>query len=144
MFVRAPHGLIYGILFIDLYTVTTVTVGKQLLNWQVGPVNFEPLKDQFLPIFLAGRAILRGNKGMLLTTLLVHRNQGRPKKGLLVLTKNFQAPTSNKVQEAYKAATSNKITEARTLFRRILHSILLSIVTQASEDGVTDIDNQYR
>ncbi|KAK3810656.1 MAG: coatomer protein alpha subunit [Linnemannia elongata] len=107
----------------------------QLLNRQVGAVNFEPLKDQFLSIFQASRAILTGNEGMPSITLPVRRNPGEvdQRKALPVLVKNFQALISNELQEAYKATTSNKITEACTLFRSILHALLLTIVTQASE-----------
>lgn len=88
-----------------------------------------------MSIFQASRAILTGNEGMHSITLPVRRNPGEvdQRKALPVLVKNFQALISNELQEAYKATTSNKITEACTLFRTILHSLLLTIVTQASE-----------
>ncbi|KAG0041469.1 hypothetical protein BGZ83_001762, partial [Gryganskiella cystojenkinii] len=40
---------------------------------------------------------------------------------------------AKELQEGYKATTSNKLAEACTLFRGILHSLLLTIVTQTSE-----------
>ncbi|KAG0299994.1 hypothetical protein BGZ99_003953, partial [Dissophora globulifera] len=67
--------------------------------------------------------------------LPVRRNpsENDKRKALPVLVKNFQSLISKELQEAYKATTSNKITEACTLFRSILHSLLLTVVTQASE-----------
>ncbi|KAG0285098.1 hypothetical protein BGZ98_005661, partial [Dissophora globulifera] len=107
----------------------------QLLSRQVGAVNFEPLKDQFLSIFQASRATITGNEGMPSIMLPVRRNpsENDKRKALPVLVKNFQSLISKELQEAYKATTSNKITEACTLFRSILHSLLLTVVTQASE-----------
>ncbi|KAF9204235.1 hypothetical protein BGZ49_005548 [Haplosporangium sp. Z 27] len=107
----------------------------QLLNRQVGAVNFEPLKEQFLSIFQASRAIVTGNEGMPSITLPVRRNpkETDQRRALPVLIKNFQSMLSNDLQEAYRATTSNKITEACTLFRGILHSLLLTVVTQQSE-----------
>lgn len=96
-----------------------------------------------MSIFQASRAILTGNEGMPSITLPVRRNPGEvdQRKALPVLVKNFQALISNELQEAYKATTSNKITEACTLFRSILHALLLTIVTQASEaEEVTCLD----
>ncbi|KAI8597622.1 Coatomer, alpha subunit [Dissophora ornata] len=107
----------------------------QLLNRQVGAVNFEPLKDHFLSIFQASRAIVTGNEGMPSIMLPVRRNpsESDQRKALPVLVKNFQSLISKELQDAYKATTSNKITEACTLFRGILHSLLLTVVTQSSE-----------
>lgn len=67
--------------------------------------------------------------------LPVRRNptEDDQRKALPALTKSFHALISKELQEAYKATTSNKITEACTLFRGILHSLLLTIVTQSSE-----------
>ncbi|KAF9570131.1 hypothetical protein EC968_002149 [Mortierella alpina] len=52
---------------------------------------------------------------------------------LPVLIKNFQSLLSKELQEVYNATTSNKVTEACTLLRSTLHSLLLTIVTQPSE-----------
>jgi len=67
--------------------------------------------------------------------LPVRRNpsESDQRKALPVLVKNFQSLISKELQDAYKATTSNKITEACTLFRGILHSLLLTVVTQSSE-----------
>ncbi|KAF9927332.1 hypothetical protein FBU30_003331, partial [Linnemannia zychae] len=56
----------------------------QLLNRQVGAVNFEPLKDHFLSIFQASRSILTGNEGLPSITLPIRRNPGEvdPRKAL--------------------------------------------------------------
>ncbi|KAG0224121.1 hypothetical protein BGX31_008182 [Mortierella sp. GBA43] len=107
----------------------------QLLNRQVGAVNFEPLKDQFLSIFQASRTALTGNEGMTSIMLPVRRNptETDPRKALPVLVKSFQSLISKDLQEAYKATTANKIVEACTLFRGILHSLLLTVVSQTTE-----------
>jgi coatomer protein complex subunit alpha (xenin) len=93
------------------------------------------LKDHFLSIFQASRAIITGNDGMPSIMLPVRRNptESDPRKALPALIKSFQALISRDLQDAYKATTSNKITEACTLFRGILHSLLLTVVTQPSE-----------
>ncbi|KAF9585928.1 hypothetical protein BGW38_010979 [Lunasporangiospora selenospora] len=107
----------------------------QLLNRQVGAVNFEPLKDQFLSIFQASRTALTGNEGMPSIMVPVRRNpdETEQRKALPVLVKSFQSLISKELQEAYKSTTANKLVEACTLFRAILHSLLLTIVTQPSE-----------
>ncbi|KAG0326510.1 hypothetical protein BG004_002959, partial [Podila humilis] len=107
----------------------------QLLNRQVGAVNFEPLKDHFLAIFQASRAILTGNEGMPSIMVPIRRNPNETdqRKALPVLSKNFQSLIGNELQEAYKSTTANKLTEACTLFRGILHSLLLTVVTSSSE-----------
>ncbi|KAF9366948.1 hypothetical protein CPB97_006659, partial [Podila verticillata] len=89
----------------------------QLLNRQVGAVNFEPLKDHFLSIFQASRAILTGNEGMPSLMVPVRRNPNETdqRKALPVLTKNFQSLIAKELQEAYKSTTANKIMEACTL-----------------------------
>ncbi|KAF9921386.1 hypothetical protein BGZ65_010387, partial [Modicella reniformis] len=107
----------------------------QLLNRQVGAINFEPLKDQFLSIFQASRTILTSNEGMPSIMLPVRRNptESDPRRALPVLVKNFQALISKDLQEAYKATTANKLVEACALFRGILHSLLLTVVAKSTE-----------
>jgi len=98
-------------------------------------VNFEPLKDQFLSIFQASRAILTANEGMPSIVLPVRRNpsEADQRRALPVLAKSFQSLIAKELQEGYKATTANKLAEACTLFRGILQSLLLTIVTQSSE-----------
>lgn len=88
-----------------------------------------------MSIFQASRTALTGNEGMPSIMLPVRRNptESDPRKALPVLVKSFQALISKDLQEAYKATTANKIVEACTLFRGILHSLLLTVVTQTTE-----------
>jgi coatomer protein complex subunit alpha (xenin) len=67
--------------------------------------------------------------------LPVRRNpsETEQRRALPVLAKSFQSLIAKELQEGYKATTANKLTEACTLFRGILHSLLLTIVTQSSE-----------
>ena len=88
-----------------------------------------------MSIFQASRTILTANEGMPSVTVPVRRNPDETdqRKALPVLAKSFQSLIAKELQESYKATTSNKLAEACTLFRGILHSLLLTIVTQASE-----------
>ncbi|CAG8443593.1 6189_t:CDS:10 [Acaulospora morrowiae] len=107
----------------------------QLLNRQVGAVNFEPLKTHFLKAFQATRTYLSCNVSLPPLACHVRRNheETEARRVLPVLTNNFQNILSVQLQEAYKTTTQGKFQDATIQFRNILHSILLIAVSKKSE-----------
>ncbi|RGB25538.1 coatomer WD associated region-domain-containing protein [Rhizophagus diaphanus] len=107
----------------------------QLLNRQVGAVNFEPLKSHFLKTFQATRTYLPCNVSLPPLVYHIRRNpeETETRRMLPVLPYNFQAIISVQLQEAYRTTTAAKFQEATIQFRNIIHSILLIAVSKKSE-----------
>ncbi|CAG8636627.1 6826_t:CDS:10, partial [Racocetra fulgida] len=79
----------------------------QLLNRQVGAVNFEPLKSHFLKTFQATRTYLSCNVSLPPLVNYVRRNpeETETRRVLPILAYNFQNIVSSQLQEAYKTTT---------------------------------------
>jgi len=107
----------------------------QLLNRQVGAVNFEPLKSHFLKTFQATRTYLSCNVSLPPLVYYIRRNpeEIETRRVLPILPYNFQNIVSSQLQEAYKTTTLGKFQDATIQFRNILHSILLISVSKKSE-----------
>ncbi|BFZ60889.1 hypothetical protein YB2330_001941 [Saitoella coloradoensis] len=107
----------------------------QLLNRQIGAVNFEPLKPRFMAIFQASKTYLPAGAGLPSLENHVRRNPDEtdPRKILPVIPRDLSAVTRDELQEAYKLVKANNIGEAVTLFRTILHTLLLTAVSSQSE-----------
>ncbi|RUS21604.1 coatomer WD associated region-domain-containing protein, partial [Endogone sp. FLAS-F59071] len=107
----------------------------QILNRQVGIVNFTPLKPHFLTIFQASRVSLPANISLPPLSFQVRRNgeDSDPRRSLPVVVYGFQDIISNDLQAAYKLTTSGKFANATTSFKAILHSVLLTVVSKKSE-----------
>jgi coatomer subunit alpha len=110
----------------------------QLLNRQVGAVNFEPLKPKFMLIYQASRTFLAANPGLPSLELYIKREQGERSKSLPRLPWDYEKIKTVQMREALKLVTANKIEEAVTALREILHtSLLFAVSTKAEADDVT-------
>ena len=110
----------------------------QLLNRQVGAVNFEPLKPRFLEIYQATKTYLPASAGLPPLINYVRRNTDEtdPRKVLPIIPKDLEIIASVDLQEGYGAMRSNKLEDGLRTFKRILHTILVNAVS--SQQQVTE------
>jgi coatomer protein complex subunit alpha (xenin) len=106
----------------------------QLLNRQVAAVNFTPLKSHFLSIYRSSHAALSVNPSLPPLQVNIRRNpdEASPTRVLPVVALSLQA-VKNMLTEAYGAVAGNKLEDAATMFRSILLSLLLVVVTTDEE-----------
>ena len=110
----------------------------QLLNRQVGAVNFEPLKPRFLEIYQASKTYLPANTGLPPLVNYVRRNvdETDTRKVLPIIPRDLESVTTNELQEGFTAMKSNKLDVGVIIFKRILQSMLVNVVgsqTQVNE-----------
>lgn len=109
----------------------------QLLNTQIGVVNFEPLKPLFVQLFMGSRACLSTIPSVPPVFVHFQRNSGEPPSKALPLLSISLAPLIEKLKAGYKATTGGKFSEAMALFLSILHSIPLLVVETKQEINET-------
>ncbi|KAJ9271504.1 hypothetical protein DTO212C5_2296 [Paecilomyces variotii] len=107
----------------------------QLLNRQVGAVNFAPLKERFLEIYKASRTYLPATAGLPPLVNYVRRtvDETDPRKLLPVIPRDLETIANVDLQEGYAAMRTNKLEDGVKIFKRILHTLLLNAVTSESE-----------
>ncbi|CAG8582649.1 3224_t:CDS:10 [Ambispora gerdemannii] len=107
----------------------------QLLNRQIGAVNFAPLKSHFLKTFQATRTYLPTNVSLPSLVYHVRRNpeETETRRVLPILANNFENIRSTQLPEAYKTTTLGKFQDAIVQFRTIIHSLLLVAVSKKPE-----------
>lgn len=103
----------------------------QLLNRQVGAVNFAPLKPRFLEIYQASKTYIPANAGLPPLVNYIRRTlyETDPRKLLPLIPRDLESITSVDLQEGYGAMRSNKLDEGLKTFKRILHSLLVNAVS---------------
>ena len=105
----------------------------QLLNRQVGAVNFEPLKPKFMQIYQASRTFLAANPGLPPLELYVRRDQDDKSRSLPRLPWDYEKIKTVQMREALKLVTANKVEEAISSLREILHTLLLFAASSKAE-----------
>lgn len=116
-----------------------------LLNRQVGAVNFEPLKPRFEEIYLASRTYLAANPGLPSIVSHVRRTleDTESRKLLPVMPQaiaTILGDQNNKLVAARKLMTSNKLEEGIVAFRELIHLLLINVAESvAEEEEVSDV-----
>ena len=107
----------------------------QLLNRQVGAVNFAPLKPRFLEIYQATKTYLPATPGLppLLNYIRRTVDETDMRKILPILPRDLENIASMDLQEGYNAMRSNKLEDGLKIFKRILHSILVNAVSSQQQ-----------
>lgn len=103
----------------------------QLLNRQVGAVNFAPLKPRFLEIYQASKTYLPASTGLPPLVNYVRRtlHETDPRKVLPLIPRDLESISGVDLQEGYGAMRSNKLDEGLRTFKRILHSLMVNAVS---------------
>lgn len=107
----------------------------QLLNRQVGAVNFKPLKPRFLEIYQATKTYLPASEGLPPLVNYVRRTveESDSRKVLPILPKDLESLANADLQEGYSAMRSNKLDDGLKVFKRILHSLLVNAVSSKAQ-----------
>ncbi|KAB5533560.1 coatomer WD associated region-domain-containing protein [Coniochaeta sp. 2T2.1] len=107
----------------------------QLLNRQVGAVNFAPLKPRFLEVYQATRTYLPASAGLPPLVNYVRRNveETDPRKVLPIVPRDLEYLAANDLQRGYDAMKGNKLEDGLKIFKGILQAILVNAVTSDSE-----------
>lgn len=110
----------------------------QLLNRQVGAVNFAPLKPRFLEIYTATKTYLPATTGLPPLVNYVRRtvDETDARKVLPVIPRDLESIAAVDLQEGYTAMRSNKLEDGLRVFKRILHALLVNVV--ASQQQVAE------
>ena len=114
----------------------------QLLNRQVGAVDFEPLKPRFMEIYQATRTYLPASAGLPPLVNYVRRTLEATdsRKVLPIIPRDLEYITTNDLQAAFATMKNNVLDEGVVLFRRILHTLLLSTVKSKNEVEEVSLD----
>ncbi|KAK4464280.1 coatomer WD associated region-domain-containing protein [Cladorrhinum samala] len=107
----------------------------QLLNRQVGAVNFVPLKPRFLEVYQASKTYLPASAGLPPLINYVRRTveESDPRKVLPIIPRDLEHLASNDLQLGYKLMKENNLKDGLPVFRNILHSVLINAVGSDSE-----------
>jgi coatomer protein complex subunit alpha (xenin) len=102
----------------------------QLLNRQVGAVNFAPLQPRFLEIYRASKTYLPASAGLPPLVNYVRRtlDETDPRKVLPLIPRDLEILTNVDLQEGYGAMRSNKLDEGLATFKRLLHCLMVNAV----------------
>jgi coatomer protein complex subunit alpha (xenin) len=107
----------------------------QLLNRQVGAVNFGPLKPRFLEIYQASKTYLPASAGLPPLVNYVRRtvDETDSRKILPIIPRDLESIASGDLQAGYSAMRQNNLEEGVKIFRRILHTLLINAVSTKQE-----------
>ncbi|KAF7876691.1 hypothetical protein EAF04_001776 [Stromatinia cepivora] len=107
----------------------------QLLNRQLGAVNFEPLKPRFLEIYQASKTYLPASASLPPLVNYVRRtvDETDPRKVLPIIPRDIESLATIDLQRGYDAMRQNKLEDGATIFKGILHALLVNAVSTASE-----------
>lgn len=107
----------------------------QLLNRQLGAVNFEPLKPRFLEIYQATKTYLPASAELPPLINYVRRtvDETDPRKVLPVIPRDIESLATNDLQKGYDAMRGNKLEDGAQIFKGILHALLVNAVSSAAE-----------
>lgn len=113
----------------------------QLLNRQVGAVNFAPLQDRFEEIYLASRTFLPANANMAPLVNYIRRNVEETdiRRVQPFIPRDLESITATELQAGKRLVRENKLEEAIRAFKKILHLILVNAVStqqQVSEVSI--------
>lgn len=106
-----------------------------LLNRQVGAVNFEPLKPRFLEIYSASKTYLPASAGLPPLLNYVRRTLDEPdlRKVLPIIPRDLEYLASNDLQKGYDSMKANRLEDGVRIFKGILHAILVNAVSSETE-----------
>lgn len=107
----------------------------QLLNRQVGAVQFAPLKERFLEIYKATKTYLPATAGLPPLVNYVRRSaeETDTRQLLPAIPRDLEIIANADLQEGYAAMKANKLEDGVQIFKRILHAVLVNAVSSEEE-----------
>lgn len=106
-----------------------------LLNRQVGAVNFSPLKPRFMEVYEASKTYLPASSGLPPLVNYVRRTVEEQdlRQVLPIIPRDLEYLASNDLQRGYDTMKANKLEDGIRIFKGILHSVLVNAVSSESE-----------
>lgn len=106
-----------------------------LLNRQVGAVNFAPLKPRFLEVYEATKTYLPASTGLPPLVNYVRRTVEEQdlRQVLPIIPRDLEYLASNDLQRGYDSMKGNKLEDGIGIFKSLLHAILVNAVSSDSE-----------
>jgi coatomer protein complex subunit alpha (xenin) len=107
----------------------------QLLNRQIGAVNFEPLKPRFMDIYTASKTYLPASASLPPIVNYVRRNHDETdvRKTLPIIPHDLETLSNVDLQEGFTAMRTNKLDGGVLTFKKILQSLLVNVVSSQSQ-----------
>ncbi|KAF2759986.1 Coatomer, alpha subunit [Pseudovirgaria hyperparasitica] len=107
----------------------------QLLNRQVGAVNFKPLEWRFQEIYQATRTFLPANPGLPPLVNYVRRtvNETDSRKVLPIIPRDLESITAVDLQQGRNQMKSNKLEDGVQTYKKILQLLLVNAVASQQE-----------
>ncbi|KAF2152639.1 Coatomer, alpha subunit [Myriangium duriaei CBS 260.36] len=106
-----------------------------LLNRQVGAVNFKPLEARFYEIHQATRTYLPASPGLPPLVNYVRRTlkDTESRKLLPLIPRDLESITTNDLTAGKQRMQKNQLEEGVQIFKKILHTMLVNAVSTQSE-----------
>ncbi|KXT10334.1 hypothetical protein AC579_1033 [Pseudocercospora musae] len=106
-----------------------------LLNRQVGAVNFKPLEPRFMEIYQATRTYLPANSGMPPLVNYVRRtlNDTDSRKILPLITRDVESVLAEEIRKGKESMQSNKLEEGVVFFKKALLLLMVNAVSSQSQ-----------
>ncbi|KAF2203905.1 Coatomer, alpha subunit [Delitschia confertaspora ATCC 74209] len=107
----------------------------QLLNRQVGAVNFAPLEGRFQEIYQATRTYLPANPNMPSLVNYVRRTiqETDSRKILPLIPRDLDSILTGELQAGKTAMVKNKLEDGVQVFKKLLHLLIVNVVTSQAE-----------
>jgi len=107
----------------------------QLLNWQVGAIEFAPLKPRFLEVYQSSKTFLPASTGLPPLFNYVRRtiDEIDLRKVLPIIPRDLDYLANNDLQDGYDSMKANKLEDGIGIFKGILRSIMVNAVSSESE-----------
>lgn len=107
----------------------------QLLNRQIGAVNFRPLKPRFLAIHQASKTYLPASSGLPPLINYVRRtlDETDSRKVLPKIPLDLETIVSVSLQSGYSLMANAKLEESLKVFKDVLYNVLINVVSSQQE-----------
>jgi len=106
-----------------------------LLNRQIGAVNFKPLEERFLEIYSASRTLLPANAGMAPLVNHVRRTltETDSRRVLPIIPRDVESVISGEIVAGKNAMKANKLEDGAASFKKALHLLMVNAAASASQ-----------
>ncbi|KAK0307450.1 hypothetical protein LTR01_005450 [Friedmanniomyces endolithicus] len=106
-----------------------------LLNRQVGAMNFAPLEERFIEIYAASRTFLPANAGMPPLINFVRRTvtETDSRKILPLIPRDIESVLATEVTQGKSAMKANKLEDGLAAFQRALRLLLVNAAASPSQ-----------
>jgi len=116
----------------------------QLLNRQVGAVNFKPLEWRFEEIYQASRTFLPANPGLSPLVNYVRRtvNEANSRKVLPLIPRDLESIIATELLAGKTQMRTNKLEDGVRSFKKVLQLLLVNAVSSPTE--VNEVRKHHR